>query len=508
MDEATKVLEFFSTIQHLALDPDTYSQNSEVLDSRFKSLVNLEPPKRALNKNAGHTIQPSVTYAIFGSHTHNFEQANGFATSSNRLKVCKLQPDEMLLGWRARMRMVNCLDHDTSVDQLISKLAGQQQPNLNEHDFVRNAATLLGESKDVLIEKHTLSAFFNALEGLRPSKAGIKSIKHQEAYQRHAPFRTGSKSLRFCSTCAEKDFSTFGYSYWRCSHQIPGVLWCSEHNNLLSTHHNFANLKNPHQISSPNTNSDIRSLSQDQIKILKKYAKMAHEILNLASPIDSGAASVALGKQAKAKNFRVSKPGVKTTPSNTLIKVLPKWWLEETFPRVNWISDKYIWTIDGACSPGASRYTTPTLCLLAALFYESPDEAISEILKPREITQERGFEFWASKEIYHEYIAHKGVVSRVAEKLSLPHSTVGLGLLNQGLPGLGKASSTTYAALDFLNGRPLQEACTTHQATAEETSDLIRAGCSKLAFALNKICNEPISSALLEKSVVKKQVTG
>jgi len=508
MDETTKILEFFSAFQHFVCDPEIYSQNTDTLDNRFKSLVREELLKSIPNTSANNGIQSPVTYAVFGSSHRNFEQANGLAPSGNRLKVCKLQPDEMLVSWRTRMRSINCLESDASVDQLISKLAGQQKSQLEEYDFVKNAATLLGMSKEVLVEKHTLSAFFNALEGLRPSKAGIKSNKHREAYQRHAPFRAGGKSLKFCSACAEKDFSKFGYSYWRCSHQIPGVLWCSEHNNLLSIHNNFANLKNPHQISDHNTNSDILSLPQDQIKILKKYAKMAHEILNLASPIDSGAASVALGKQAKTKNFRVSKPGVKTTPSNMLIKVLPKWWLEETFPRVNWISDKYIWTIDGACSPGASRYTTPTLCLLAALFYENSDEAISEILKPREITQERGFEFWASKEIYNEYIAHQGVVSRVAEKLSLPHSTVGLGLLNQGLPGLGKASSATYAALDFLNGKTLQEACTTYQAPAEETANLIRAGCSKLAFALNKICNEPIPSALLEKSVVKKQVTG
>jgi hypothetical protein len=508
MDEAAKVLEFLSAFQHLAWDPEIYGQSSETLDNRFKSLVQSELSSKATNSKGGHKIQTSVTFAIFGSSSNNLDSVKGIETTSNKLKVCQLQQDEMLLGWRSRMCMINCLPDDRSIDRLIAQMAGQQKPNLEGLDFVENVSAILGISKEVLLQKHSLSTFFNALEGLRQSKIANKSIKHRQAYQRYAPYRIGSKTLKYCSACAANDFSKLGYSYWRCSHQMPGVLWCSEHDNLLSTHNDVANFKGPHQISAPNMDSRIGSFSRDQIKILKRYAQIAYEILNQASTIDSGAASVALGKQAKAKNFRISKPGVKITPSTMLIKVLPKWWLEETFPRVHWISDKYIWTIDGACSPGASRYTSPTLCLLAAMFYENAEEAISEILKPREIIEERGFEFWASKKIYYEYIAHQGVVSRVAEKLSLPHSTVGLGLLNQGLPGLGKSTATAHAALEFLNGKPLHEASSAFQTSVEDIESLIRAGCAKFKFALNEICNKSTSTPPLIKYVEKKQASG
>lgn len=504
MDEVTTVLNFFSIVQKLALNPETYSLDSDALNNRYRSLIKQEWPNKALNSKDDQKVKTSVTYAIFGSDS----RANQHTTIPNNLKslkLCKLHPDELLQGWRTRMAAINCLANDKSIDFLMEKFAGQQTSNIASNDFVENTSALLGISKEILLQRHTLSPFFNTLEGLRPSILANVSIRHREAYHRNEPFRIGNKHLRYCTECAAKDFSSLGYSYWRCSHQIPGVLWCSEHDNLLSIQNKIANLKSPHQLSESNKNNELVSLSQDQINILKKYARMAYKIFNYGSSIDSGAASFALGNQARLRNLRISKPGINMTPSTMLLNVLPMWWLEDTFPRVKWIPDKYIYTIDGACSPGASRYTTLTLCLLAALFYDNSEDAIKDFVKPREIIEERGFEFWGSKEMLAEYISHRGVVSHIAQKLSLPHSTVGLGFLNQGLPGLGKAKPTAQAALDFLNGEPLHQVSTRYRISVEDIEDLIRGGCSKFKSALNEICNDIPSSTLANQ---KKRAAG
>jgi hypothetical protein len=219
--------------------------------------------------------------------------------------------------------------------------------------------------------------------------------------------------------------------------------------------------------------------------------------VNQAPIIDSLAASAVLNHQAKTKNLRISKPGRRTTVSSELTQLLPIWWLNETSPRVQWVPDKYISTIDGACAPGATRYTTTTLSLLAALFYMDANEAIAEIFEPCERKQQkqRGFNYWASKDIFDEYIAQGGVVSRVAAQLSLPHSTVGIGLLTQGLPGLGKASSTIMAARAFLAGQPLTEACSESGTAIEDVEELLRAGCSRLKIALDAIPDKIIPNS-------------
>lgn len=341
MDEATKVLEFFSIVQKLALNPETYSLDSDSLNNRYTSLIKHESPKKALNSKDDQKVKTSVTYAIFGSDDSANQHA-GIQNNLKSLKLCKLHPDELLQRWRTRMAAINCLKNDKSIDSLMEKFAAQQTSGIASNDFVKNTSVLLGISEETLLQQHTLSSFFNTLEGLRPSTLANVSIKHREAYQRNEPFRIGNKHLKYCTECAAKDLSSLGYSYWRCSHQIPGVLWCSEHDNLLSIHNKTINLKSPHQLSESNKNNEVLSLSQGQIKILKKYTEMAYRVFNYGSSIDSGAASVALGNQARLKNLRISKPGIKITPSTMLLNVLPKWWLEDTFPRVKWISNKYM----------------------------------------------------------------------------------------------------------------------------------------------------------------------
>lgn len=493
MDETKQALQFLSAFQRMAWDPQILKQETDALDRQFKSLVheaaNAEENTRTeISKH--HSVPSSVTFVAFRPKDNpGIHAAENVA--NKRLKVCVPRPDELLQGWQGRMRAINCLPDDVKIDQLIGEMARQQNASISaETDFAHCAGIILGMSRESLLQNHTLTPFFNALEGLKPNKPGSKSLRHRQAFERKAPFRLGGKLLRYCLQCAEEDITSLGYSYWRRSHQLPGAIWCSKHGSqLVSTSQHDAFKQCPHQISDSFIDERVYALTQVQAEILKRYSKIACEILSQAPVIDSLAASEVLGRQAKAGNFRISRPGKRTTISNHLIRLLPIWWLTETSPRVHWIPDKYISTIDGVCIPGVTRYTTATLSLLAALFYSDTNEAIAEILKPRDCSQgrPRGFDFWASKNVLDEYIAQGGVVSRVAEQLSLPHSTVGVGLLNQGLPGLGKATSTIMAARTFLDGQSLTEACAVNGASIEELETLLRSGCSRLKTALNAI---------------------
>ncbi len=39
--------------------------------------------------------------------------------------------------------------------------------------------------------------------------------------------------LRFCPACRKADIEKFGETYWRRTHQLPGVIVCPEHNQTL-----------------------------------------------------------------------------------------------------------------------------------------------------------------------------------------------------------------------------------------------------------------------------------
>lgn len=498
MDETKQALQFLSAFQRMAWDPQILRQETDVLDHQFKSLIqevtNTEENTRA-EISEHRIVSSSVTFVAFRPKDNHGIHASDNA-ANKRLKVCAPRPDELLQGWQGRMRTINCLSDDVKIDQLIGEMARQQDASMSaEADFAHYASIILGISRASLLQNHTLTPFFNALEGLKLNKLGSKSLKHRQAFERKALFRLGGKLPHYCPQCAKVDILSLGYSYWRRSHQLPGVIWCSEHGcQLVSVSRHNAFEQCPHQIADSLIDERVYSLTEIQSEVLKRYAKIACEILSQAPVIDSLAASTVLGRQAKSGNFRISKPGKRATVSSHLIRLLPIWWLMETSPRVHWVADKYISTIDGACVPGETRYTSTTLSLLAALFYAEANEAIAEIFKPPECVQERsrGFDFWASRDVLEKYIAQGGVVSRVAEQLSLPHSTVGLGLLNQGLPGLGKATSTIMAARDFLDGQSLTEACSENGASIEELEALLRSGCSRLKTALDAIPNKLI----------------
>lgn len=82
-----------------------------------------------------------------------------------------------------------------------------------------------------LVALHTsyyLNTLLSSTENTKPSPDDrLHSIRSD---QLSAPLRR----LRFCKDCAHEDLSYWGYSYWRRSHQIPGVDWCPKHSRLLT----------------------------------------------------------------------------------------------------------------------------------------------------------------------------------------------------------------------------------------------------------------------------------
>ncbi len=407
------------------------------------------------------------------------------------------------------MHAINCISPKENIEELIANhVHSLDRQTVTRGDLFQDVADVLTMEREQLLEQHTLTQFFNCLSGLKVSgKPGTKSIKHKDARKRYAAFSFGGKHPRYCWQCAQEDLSSLGFSYWRRAHQIPGFLWCAKHNShLVTATRRDAFNQCPHEITDTALNEKIHDLNSDQTKLLKRYAFIANEIFEQMPEIDSRTASITLGKMARAADLRFSKIGTRSTVSNHLMERLPLWWLKD-ISRVTWISNKYISSVDGICSPDATRYTTVILSLLAALFYEDGELAVAEILKPPPLVQTRtlGSTFWGSKKVFDEYVAHKGVVSNVAKQLSMLASTTSLGLLNQGLPGLGRSSSVIHAAHAFLSGESLDDACANHNATSQEVQAFLRLSGTKLKTALDKIQGKSWQNSQSDTSIVKRQ---
>lgn len=519
MEDLHSLAPFIAALRQVATVPEARQPAGGKLDQRFHSLLQ-EEIKLEKTKREGSTNQilqfPITTLALFRPKADNTSgsPAGKQPAPTTELKICKPLSDELLQGWQGRMRAINLQPDDKSLASLIAAVIHHRDDSVPiAADFIEHAAIILSMSRDSLIKHHTLTPFFSALEGLRPSKLGTKSVGHRKAYERHAPFRLGSRFPRYCPQCAQEEHQRKGYSYWHRTHQLPGMLWCTTHRTPLAlAPRQNAFEQPPHTITDSFIDKRLDGLTNDRAIVLRRYAQIAEEVLRLAPAIDSVAASKILGEGARAADLRVSKHGVRPTVSSQLVRLLPDWWLTDTVPRVRWAPDKHLWTIDSACVPGATRYTTTTLCLLTALLYEDASTTTARILDPVEIAPDktRGFDYWASRAILDEYIVQKGVVSRVAERLGLPHSTVGIGLLNQGLPGLGKTKSSgaLMAVHAFLKGQSFAEAITSTKADTAEIEDLLRAAGYRLKTALDAILSEIFCQIPLSTQVERRRATG
>lgn len=470
MDDLRNHQSFFLALRAALTGSSSAGQTIDQFSRKFETALSQESGRQNSTPSPS-TKQPAVTQDI-------------------EFVIPTPLPDELLQGWRGRVAALNCLSSIRDVERLLFVLGKQKAPSLvDDPDFVQCAAAVLDTTPQELIRRHTLTPFFDALDGLKQNKPG-RPGRHLRAYKRRAPLRIDGKEALFCRQCVEEDLAFWKFSYWRRRHQLPGVHYCDIHETpLLSagSHASFEHCPN-HFLDAP-VRECITSHSPAATPVLRRYAQIAAEILESAPAIDSSAVSSNFGERAKAAGLRISNSGARRTVTTYLMELLPAEWLQGTFPRVRWLPNKYISTIDGACTPRATRYTTATFCLLAAVFYDDADKAIVGLVKCAAPNREQqlGFDFWASRDVFDAYCANGGIVSRVAVMLGLPTSTVSLGLLNQGLPGLGKATAPLNALKAYAAGQSLQDACREANASGEAVDELLRAGCARLLAALAKM---------------------
>ena len=433
-----------------------------------------------------------VTLPIGGKrHERASELPPTFAiTPIRRFQIHTPRTEEIIHGWRGRMRVINGLSNTKKVEKAIHEEAQRQAPKLSPSaDIIECSAVLLQMERNTLEENHTLLPFFNALEDLKPNRPGTQSKRHREAYDRFASLRIEGTRPKFCPHCVQRDLAHNSPPVWQRAPQLPGMLWCLEHKTpLLQANSLDALSSGPDRIDGAQAEDRVEQLTPTQIEILHRYAILANELLLQAPVIDSVAASTILGDWARSKGLRFCKPGNRTTVSSFVMACLPGWWLEETFPRVKWLKDKYIGTIDGACSPNTTRYTSATLCLLAAVLCESTEDAMAVLWARRKEAENRpGRDFWASRAAFDLYVKHKGKVSHVAQELGLPNSSVAIGFLKQGLPGLGKSAEAVSATHRLLKAGRIGELYSHTNDIPIEVERMLRAASSRFTNALDAI---------------------
>ncbi len=289
-------------------------------------------------------------------------------------------PDELLAGWQGRVRALENLRRSRDVEELLKIRAKLRAGSIRKQsDIVDVAAVVLGCSATDLWRAHTLMPYFSALVPNKRSFAP-RWVHNSLQFRRQSYFRIGSEYPMLCPGCIQKDFESMPYSYWRRSHHLPGVLWCTEHQiPLIRISDNGAYKQCPHLYlnSSMPIFTGVDSLAKNPV--LSRYVAIATKILLSAPVVDSAIATAAFNRRALAAKLSVKKRRLEMTVSQFARQSVPERWLSIAFSYVIGSKRRYIYGIDQACSGNRPRYTTTTFCLLAALLYDDPEEAVHEL---------------------------------------------------------------------------------------------------------------------------------
>lgn len=176
----------------------------------------------------------------------------------------KIYPGELLFSALARYHVrTGYLTQNESISLLLGEKYRERQPYLEcpeRLEYMHQSTQHFGVGRIVdWIKNHTLYGYYTSFTNHSTQKRVLDlMLKGGESHT--AFYHTGSRGsqirtppfFRYCKSCVEEDYYLYGESYWRSIHQVPSVLLCIKHKEVLrdSTviyHHTRAN---PYQIAS------------------------------------------------------------------------------------------------------------------------------------------------------------------------------------------------------------------------------------------------------------------
>lgn len=154
--------------------------------------------------------------------------------------------------------------------------------------LIKNMTPNISINEKNIIENNTLFKIFTAFLDNERKTIVYKGMINQEKFNAFQPLSlVGSKilmkdKLYYCEECLKEDILSYGESYWRVVHQVPGVYTCNKHKIFLKES----------EVSSSNSRVDYICLDKNIvgkkiidkgnfININLKYSNMVEDLYKL-----------------------------------------------------------------------------------------------------------------------------------------------------------------------------------------------------------------------------------
>lgn len=364
-------------------------------------------------------------------------------------------PDEDLLGLIGRIRILRAQrDVETLFDVLDQELC-----RLNEPLVVGLARALEMDLAD-LVQQHTLLPLIQAVV---PAPHGTRRHGSEDSLNllRSYAFRRRRSWSRLCNECVREDVGYWGFAYFRRTHQIEGVGWCSKHGTAL------LRVEEPDPMSRlPSEYAELEVAQPERVTfealsnpVVRRYAAICQAFLDRRHSLS--AASVRNALLQKCLSFDQS--AVRGGRTKLLVKLsgenLPAPWVAEVFPTREGSEGRGLFYNVFDSGNGAQsqiRAAAERYALAMALLFESPDEAMAAVTEATPL-RIYGPTFWGSSCRLNDYLLARGSYSRMAQALSTTLASVAKAMDSWRLPDLTELefSRGLEVVTDFASGGEL-----------------------------------------------------
>lgn len=399
------------------------------------------------------------------------------------MRMWTIFPDELARAYVWRLRSDNVLSSNDELAAALGAVGGGGRKSSYFSDGTTALLRRLEMSSAQLVCGHSLVpvtkcvATFDLTSPTRP--------EFGDGWYLGFALWSGSQA-RLCRDCVAEDLSYHGISYWRRSHQLHGVTWCTKHQRPLSeVNRQDAFIRSPRvalceAVDLPARDVDLAIESG----VVKRYASILEGLLeNARAPVHSACAAHLIRSRAAAEGLKVMPWGEARYLSDAAMQQVPRRWLETHFSASHSKRPREFapW-IDQAGHARTKPVGATTFALALAILWSNPDDALAAFLganqsardsvRPRPKSVE--FSGLAMRDLW---LRHEGRHLRIAQELGICQKLVRTKFTEAGLVAVGHTEFERIEAARerFVRGQSIVAASRAEGVEVEVVEALIRA---------------------------------
>lgn len=382
-------------------------------------------------------------------------------------QIPTLMPDEYWIGYLGRLLIVNGINHKDCVGNIIKFLKNLIKENYSEflnHSTFTKIAIISETKNETLLQRHSLIPF------LRVSNSKIYKLSSKKGVYRILSGRFIKKGTYFCKSCVNEDINYRGISYWRRSHQLPGIDWCLKHDcNLCVVIKKNAMLTSPEIYLWDESYSECfipEEVRQDPI--VQKFSDTVQHVADNNILFNSSNIAQILSKKAAELNLnhKNNKDNGKFI-SDFLVEKIPASWINQHFPNLSQSTrGQFLYEFDDVLRAKNDVRVVNLLLIISALLQSSNNVLgeLSQYSHTKRLTRSIFLKEIISKKIITEeiiskaYIKYFGQTKNIAKEINYSDQITAKLLIYFGYYPLAPITQTTIKALmEFKQGVPIEK---------------------------------------------------